>query len=106
MAKYLATASYTAEGLKGLRKDGGTKRRHVVVKALESVGGKLEAFYFSFGKQDVLMIIDLPDHVAAAALSVAVGSTGAVRLMTTPLITPEEMDKACDKKTAYRAPGA
>ena len=30
MPKYLAHASYTVEGLKGLLKDGGTKRREVI----------------------------------------------------------------------------
>ena len=38
MAKYLVTVSYTAEGAKGLRKDGGTKRRHVATKATEALG--------------------------------------------------------------------
>jgi len=49
MAKYLVTVSYTAAGAAGLRKDGGTKRRSVAAKAVESVGGKLETFYFARG---------------------------------------------------------
>ena len=53
-----------------------------------------------------VLIVDLPDTVAVAALSLAVNSTGGVRLTTTPLITPEEMDKASGKKTAYKGPGA
>jgi uncharacterized protein with GYD domain len=105
MAKYLVTASYTAEGTKGLRKDGGTKRRDVARKAIESVNGKLDVFYFCFGETDVLLIADFPDAPSAAALSLAIGSTGAVRLSTMPLLTPEEIDKACGKKTAYKAPG-
>lgn len=104
--KYLVMASYTAEGAKGLRKDGGTKRRHVATKAIEGLGGSVESFYYTFGDQDAVLIVDLPDAVAAAAMSVAVASTGGVRLTTTPLLTVEEMDKACGKKTAYKAPGA
>ena len=106
MAKYLVTVSYTAEGAKGVRKDGGTKRRQVAGKAVESVGGKLESFYFSFGAQDALVIVDMPDNVSAAALSLAINASGAVHATTTPLLTPEEMDKASGKKTAYKAPGA
>lgn len=34
MGKYLVTASYTAEGAKGLLKDGGTKRLEVVRELL------------------------------------------------------------------------
>jgi uncharacterized protein with GYD domain len=105
MAKYLVTASYTSEGLKGLRKDGGTKRRQAAARAVESAGGTLESFYFAFGDQDAIVIADLPDASAAAALSIVIGSSGSVRTVTTPLITPEEMDKACQKKTAYKAPG-
>lgn len=106
MPKYLVSVSYTAEGAKGIRQDGGTKRREVASHAVESVGGTLEAFYFCFGDRDAVIIADLPDAASAAAVSLAVSSTGAARLTTTPLITPEEMDKAAGKKTAYTAPGA
>lgn len=106
MAKYLVTVTYTADGAKGLRKDGGVKRKQVASKAAESLGGKVEAFYFSFGSQDAVVIADMPDNVAAAALSVAINGTGGARLITTPLLTPEDMDKAVGRKTAYKAPGA
>lgn len=106
MAKYMVTVSYSAEGAKGLRKDGGTKRRKVASKAVESLGGTVEAFYFCFGAEDAVVIVDMPDNVAVAALSVAISATGGAHLVTTPLLTPEDMDKACGKKTAYKAPGA
>ena len=106
MPKYLLTVCYTAEGAKGVRKDGGTKRRQVAGKAVESVGGKLESFYFSFGAQDALVIVDVPDNVSAAALSLAINASGGVRATTTPLFSPEDMDKASGRKTAYKAPGA
>jgi uncharacterized protein with GYD domain len=72
---------------------------------VESLGGKLESFYFSFGERDAIVIADLPDSIAAAALSLAVSATGSVRLATHPLLTPEDIDRACDRKTAYKAPG-
>lgn len=105
MAKFFITASYTAEGAKGLRKEGGSKRQRVVAKAVESLGGTLDSFYFSFGRHDVVAIIDLPDNVAAAALSLAIAATGSVRIRTTPLLTPEEMDHASSKKTSYKGAG-
>jgi uncharacterized protein with GYD domain len=106
MPKYLVSVNYTADGAAGLRKDGGTKRRNVASKAIESVGGKIEAFYFCFGARDAILIADFPDAISAAGLSVAIASTGSVRLDTTPLLTAEDMDRACEKKTAYKAPGA
>ena len=71
MAKFLVSVTYTESGAKGLRKDGGTAREHVVRLAIEGLGGKLEALYFALGQDDVIVIADLPDAVSAAALSLA-----------------------------------
>lgn len=106
MAKYMYTGSYTEQGAKGLLKEGGTARRAVVEKMLASVGGKLESMYFCMGKDDFIVIMDMPDHLAGAAISLTVGASGAVRGQTTVLMTPEEVDKVVKKTLAYRAPGA
>jgi uncharacterized protein with GYD domain len=105
MPKFMLIASYTHEGTKGLAKEGGTARRAAAAKAVESVGGKLDAFYFAFGEDDVFAVFDVPDAAAAAALSVSVGQTGAVTGRTILLMTPEEMDAALKKTVQYRAPG-
>jgi uncharacterized protein with GYD domain len=105
MPKYLIEAHYTAEGAKGVAKEGGTGRRAAVVKALEAAGGKLESFYFAFGGSDVYAVFELPDNVTAAALSLAVNQSGALATKTIVLLTPEEMDAAAKKTVAYRAPG-
>ena len=49
MPKYLICGSYTEEGLKGLLKEGGTKRLEATKQAVESLGGTLEAYYFAYG---------------------------------------------------------
>lgn len=105
MPKYLLQASYTSEGVKGLLKDGGTKRRAAVEELARSLGGRVEALYFSFGDTDAFTIIDLPDSVSAVAASLVVNAGGAVRLKTNVLLTPEEMDQAAKKKVRYRSPG-
>ena len=106
MPKFLIKASYTSEGAKGLLKEGGTSRRAAVVKLIEGAGGKVEAFYYAYGEDDAYIICDLPDATSGLAVSLAVNASGAVRLSTIPLITPEEIDAACKKSVAYRAPGA
>src|SRR5262245_49041639 len=106
MPKFLIEASYTTEGTKGLLKDGGTKRRAAVEKLVGGLGGKLEAIYFALGDADVIILADMPDNASAAAVSVGVGATGSVRLKTTPLLTTEEMDKACKRTIQYTPPGA
>ncbi len=106
MAKFLIKASYTAEGAKGLLKEGGTKRREAVEKMLATHGGKVEAFYFAFGEYDVFSIIDLPDTVTAAALALAINASGMVTNSMTVLLTPAEVDQATKKTVNYRAPGS
>lgn len=106
MAKYLVIASYTAEGVKGLLEDGGSKRREAVRQVAESVGGSLESFYFGFGDDDVYIIFDAPDNVTAAAASLVVNASGAVQARTVALLTPEDMDAAAKKSVDYRPPGA
>jgi uncharacterized protein with GYD domain len=105
MTKYLFEANYVGEGIKGLMREGGSKRRDVVVDALKSIGGSLESFYFAFGDTDVLGVLDIPDQANAAALSLTINSTGAVNLRLKPLMTPEDIDDAVKKTPTYRAPG-
>lgn len=106
MAKYLWQASYTAEGVRGLLKEGGTSRRATVEQLVKELGGSIEAFYYAFGGDDVFVIADIPDHVTAAAISLTVGAAGAVRIKTTVLLTPEQIDDATQKSVSYRPPGA
>ena len=105
MPKYLAHASYTVEGLKGLLKDGGTKRREVIEQLAKGLGGTLEAFYYAFGDDDVFAILDFPDNVSAMAVSMAINASGGATVKTTVLITPEEVDQATKKTVDYRPPG-
>jgi uncharacterized protein with GYD domain len=104
MPNYLAVASYTPEGLKALLKTGGTARRAAVEKMLESLDGHLKAFYFAFGENDAYLIVDLPDNLAAAAISLAVAAAGAVRTKTIVLLTPEEMDQVAERPAEYEPP--
>lgn len=106
MPKYMVQGSYTAEGVKALIKETASGRRTAAKAAIESVGGKLESMYFTFGSDDVVAIADLPDNPTAATLSTTIAAAGMVRLRTTPLLTVEEMDKALTKKIVYRAPGS
>jgi uncharacterized protein with GYD domain len=98
-------ARYTAEGAKGLAREGGTGRRAAATKAVEGLGGKLEAFYYAFGEVDAYIIFEAPDHASAAALALGVSQSGAVSLKTVVLMTPEEMDQASKKTVDYRPPG-
>jgi uncharacterized protein with GYD domain len=105
MAKYLIQANYVGEGIKGLLKDGGSKRRAVVEKLAKSLGGTIDSFYYAFGDADLYGIGDFPDHATAAAFVLTVTSTGTVACKTTVLMTPEELDEAAKKTPTYSPPG-
>jgi uncharacterized protein with GYD domain len=106
MARFLFQASYSADGIKGVLKEGGSGRRAAVEAAIKSLGGNLEAFYFAFGETDVYVMVDGIDNATAAAFSMGVGSTGTLsKVKTTLLLTPEEIDQAGKKTMSYRAPG-
>ena len=105
MPKYLIEANYTAEGLKGLRQQKATSRRTVISKMIKELGGKVEAFYWSFGERDAVALMDLPDANTAAALALTISSSGLVHTKTTLLMTAEEVDEAFKKSVPYRPPG-
>lgn len=106
MPKFLSMGSYTAEGLKGVLSEGGSSRREAVQRLIESLGGKLETFYFAFGGNDFFIVYDMPDNVSSAAGAMLVNGSGAVRATTVVLLTPEEVDEATKKSGEYRPPGA
>ena len=105
MATFLVQFSYTEEGLKGVLKEGGSKRRDAVEQLIKSLGGRLLAYYFAFGKYDGVAIIEMPENADTAAAGFTVSASGAARTNTTVLLTPEEVDKAVKKSATYRAPG-
>ena len=106
MAKYLFSGSYTSEGAKGVLAEGGTRRRAATDKVVGSLGGTVEAYYFGFGGDDFYLIADLPGHAEAVAAALTGAASGAMRVRTTVLLTPEEIDEATQLSPQYRAPGA
>lgn len=106
MPKYLYQANYTATGMQGLLREGGSSRRQVFESMAQEQGGGLEAFYYAFGGADLYMIFDLPDAATAAAISLSITAGGALSISTVQLITPEEIDEAVGKTVNYRLPGA
>jgi uncharacterized protein with GYD domain len=106
LPKFLVQASYTVEGTKGLLQGGASQRRQAVEELMASLGGKLETFYFTFGDEDAVLIIDLPSQEAALSVAIAIRATGMVRSKITPLISLDEADRAIKQHVKYRPPGA
>jgi uncharacterized protein with GYD domain len=106
MPRYLVTASYSSEGVKGVLQKGGTARAEAVRHAIEALDGKMQSFDFAFGADDVFVVAELPDNVSAAAIGLAIAATGSLKAShTTALISPAEIDEAAKKTVAYTPPG-
>jgi uncharacterized protein with GYD domain len=97
MAKYLAIASYTADGLRELAAHGASARIEASKKLVAEAGGSIESFYYAFGSDDAFIVCDLPDNVSAAATAIAAGASGVVVTRMVPLLTAEEVDQAVSK---------
>jgi uncharacterized protein with GYD domain len=106
MAFYLLQISYNASATKSMVEHP-QNREDVARKAIESLGGKMHAFYFAFGAFDVVIICELPDNTTAAAVAMAVGSSGMFpKFETTVLMTTAESMEAMKKakSIAYAPP--
>jgi uncharacterized protein with GYD domain len=107
MAYYMCQVSYSRDSLQTLIKK--PHDRTAVVKAtVEKLGGKLHGFWYAFGQYDAVLILEMPDNAAAAALPLAAAAGGAISAShTTVLLTPTEALAALKMaaKSGYRAPG-
>ena len=107
MARYMVQFSYNSDTVSDLVKN--PQDRAAVVRGLaERWGGKLEAYYFTFGDYDGVAIAEVPDNVTMAAISMAVTASGAFKAFkTTVLISMEEAVEAMRKAGTlpYQPPG-
>jgi uncharacterized protein with GYD domain len=105
VAKYLAIASYTTDGLRELAAHGASARIEASKKLVADAGGSIESFYYAFGSDDAFIVLDLPDNVAAAATAIAAGASGVVVSRMVPLLTAEEIDRAVSSNLRLAGPG-
>jgi uncharacterized protein with GYD domain len=108
MSYYLMQVAYTPEGWQTLVKSP-QNRVEAVRPSIEGLGGKIENAWYSFGEYDVTLVLQMPDNVSAAALSIAFAAGGALKTVkTTPLLTATEAMEAMKKASTagYRAASA
>jgi uncharacterized protein with GYD domain len=102
--RYLVRAVLTTEGLKNLQKQPPTALKAGVAKFVESVGGKLEFWFFDYGGSTAYSVIGYPDEIAAATAQLSTNAAGFAHVTIRPLLTAEEMDKAVAKVPPVRVP--
>ncbi|HMK86496.1 MAG TPA: GYD domain-containing protein [Steroidobacteraceae bacterium] len=110
MPHFMTTLTYSADAKAALVANP-TDRPKAAAAAIEAVGGKMHAAYLTFGESDALVIYEVPNAVAAAALAATLGTSGAfTSVKTTALLTGEEAIKAFklsgETKAAYKPPAS
>lgn len=108
MPKFITFFSYTGEAAKAMINKP-TDRAAAARTIVESIGGSMESFYWMQGKHDGFLIYTLKDGVSAAAVSMAVGSTGVITgLESHQIFDRDEQATIVEtaKKVTYKPPTA
>jgi uncharacterized protein with GYD domain len=110
MSYYLYQLTYSQDAMKAMIAKP-TDREAAARKLIEAAGGKLHHLFFSFGKFDVVCLIEAPDDKVAMATAATVGASGAVSgAQTTKLMTATEamaaMALAGKASGSYKSPSA
>jgi uncharacterized protein with GYD domain len=109
VAKYAVFFSLTSDTLARFLENP-SDRRGPVTKLVEAADGRLDSYYWMFGQHDGFVVCDLPNSAAAAAISLAVSSTGAFKAVEThELIEAGDLTAVAQKakalKGVYTPPG-
>jgi uncharacterized protein with GYD domain len=71
-----------------------TKKANSIIAKL---GGKIVSFYALMGKQDLMLVVDLPGIEDAMKASVALARASGISFTTCPAVTVETFDKLTSK---------
>jgi uncharacterized protein with GYD domain len=108
---FCLTAQYTPQSLNSLLENPTTNRGEAIKKTIEAAGGKLISVYSTPADgPGALVIFDVPDPAAAAAISGIAVAAGAVHnVKLTRLLTQDEVvhvrQTAIKLRSTYSPPG-
>lgn len=107
MSLYLTRFSYTPETWNAMI-ERPEDRRDMAREIIESVGGRLQGFWYAFGQYDGYTLWEAPDNVKMASVALVLSSRGAIKSQeTVVLLTVEETLEALRgaAQVPYRRPG-
>ena len=91
MAKYISLVKYTAKGIENIKES--PKRLDAFKSLCESMGAKVDGFYLTSGRYDLVVIVDAPNPETSAKIILKTASGGAVSTETLSAFTEEEYRK-------------
>jgi uncharacterized protein with GYD domain len=91
MAKYISLVNYTQKGVENIKDS--PNRLDAFKQVCQSMGAKVERFYLTMGRYDLVVIVDAPDPETVAKIILTTASRGAISTETLPAFTEEEYRK-------------
>jgi uncharacterized protein with GYD domain len=91
MAKYISLIKYTARGIEKIKES--PKRLDAFKQLCESMGAKVDGFYLTMGRYDVVVIVDAPNAETAAKVVLITTSGGSVTTETLQAFSEAEYRK-------------
>lgn len=109
MPRYVSMFHYSSEAWRGLV-DRPSDRAAATRDLIERMGGKMESFHLMLGPWDGMVVWEVADVLAAAAVNAGVAAHGVIRHVETHQLiaadeVPQMLDLARMAATHYAAPG-
>ncbi len=95
MPTYVALMNWTEQGVRSVKDT--VNRRQASGQALEQVGVRITATYWTQGAYDLVAIFEAPDDEAASAALLGLAMQGNVRTQTLRAYSGEEMQGILQK---------
>jgi uncharacterized protein with GYD domain len=89
MANYILLATYTEQGLKGIKDT--VKRTDAVKEQARKAGLTMKESYWTLGAFDVVAVFEAPDDETMTAFSLSVAKLGNVKTQTLRAFSGAEM---------------
>ena len=106
MISYLIQFSLSPAGWSEVLENPAAYRGDMLRGIVERFGGRIRDMWLTSGDCDCLVVLDLPDTVSAAAISIGYSATGRFKnIRVATLLTLEEGQKAILKATGPAAAG-
>jgi uncharacterized protein with GYD domain len=90
MAYYILLINWTDQGIKNVKDS--PKRAQAARREAERIGGKL-TFYYTFGKYDLVAILEAPNDETALQFELKIATFGNVRTTTLKAFSEEDAAK-------------
>ncbi|MBW2633652.1 MAG: GYD domain-containing protein [Deltaproteobacteria bacterium] len=91
MAKFISLVKYTTKGVENVKES--PNRLDAVKQLCESMGARVDGFYLTMGRYDIVMIMDAPNYETAVKIILTVTSGGSVSTETLPAFPEEDYRK-------------